>query len=61
MSVRSEQATVYRLSQTLEAVIRPGGSVTLQRNERPPLKLSTTETRNLRAALAEQETTDAQP
>jgi len=61
MSVRSEPATVYRLSQTLEAVMRTNGILTLQRNAREPLKLTTTETRNLRAALADQETTDAQP
>jgi hypothetical protein len=58
MSVRSEQATVYRLSATLEATIRHNGILTIQRNERPPLKLTTTETRNLQAALTEQETTD---
>jgi len=59
--MRTERATVYRLSQTLEAVMRTNGILTLQRNAREPLKLTTTETRNLRAALADQETTDAQP
>lgn len=58
MSVRSEPATVYRLSQTLEATVRRNGILTLQRNAREPLKLTTAETRNLRAALAEQKTAD---
>jgi len=53
--MKSELATVYRLSATLEAFIHPNGRITLQRNDRPPLRLSTTETRNLRASLAEQE------
>lgn len=45
------KVTLARLSRTLEAVIRPDGSVLLLRNERPAFNLSTTEAAKLHATL----------
>lgn len=47
--MKGEQATVYRLSATLQAVRYADGRVWLQRNDREPLRLTASEAKNLRA------------
>jgi hypothetical protein len=55
--VRTEQATVYRLSNTLTLIVTEAGRVSLQRNLREPVELNPAEMRNLVDAVSKPHTT----
>jgi hypothetical protein len=49
--MRTEHATVYRLSNTLSAIVTEAGRLSLHRNLREPVELNPSEARNLTDAL----------
>jgi hypothetical protein len=51
--MKTDEAIVYRLSSTLDLVVKQTGGVVLQKNLREPLGLNAGELDNLRSALSQ--------